>query len=238
VRWSSRWSGRRLLRSLAADPAVRADGRRTFASVRKKTLETSSPQYPRNRREKGPGDDLLGILMEAKVEGSSEGMSDEQLRDEVITMVLAGHETTANCSRGRSILVEASRRRASPKREAVRVLGDSRPKLEDLAPSSLTRRVLENRCGSIRRRGCSNDKRPRGTSGGFPVATGSIIASRRTSPPAIRISAEPPRDSIRTRSSARARSGRVEVRLSSVRGVARTCIENHFAMMRRRSSSR
>jgi cytochrome P450 len=41
--------------------------------------------------------DLLSILLRAQdVEGDGGGMSDEQLRDECITLFLAGHETTAN----------------------------------------------------------------------------------------------------------------------------------------------
>ena len=41
-------------------------------------------------------DDLLAMLMEARDEETGEGMSDRQLRDEVVTLFLAGHETTAN----------------------------------------------------------------------------------------------------------------------------------------------
>lgn len=41
--------------------------------------------------------DLLSILLMARdVEGDGTGMSDEQLRDEVMTLFIAGHETTAN----------------------------------------------------------------------------------------------------------------------------------------------
>ncbi|MCO4762640.1 MAG: cytochrome P450 [Myxococcales bacterium] len=40
--------------------------------------------------------DLLGNLMAARDEETGEGMNDKQLRDEVMTMLLAGHETTAN----------------------------------------------------------------------------------------------------------------------------------------------
>ena len=41
--------------------------------------------------------DLLSMLMLAQdTEGDGGGMSDEQLRDEVMTLFLAGHETTAN----------------------------------------------------------------------------------------------------------------------------------------------
>jgi cytochrome P450 len=40
--------------------------------------------------------DLLSMLLEAQEEGTGEGMSDRQVRDEAMTIFLAGHETTAN----------------------------------------------------------------------------------------------------------------------------------------------
>jgi cytochrome P450 len=40
--------------------------------------------------------DLLSVLMSSKDEETGESMSDRQLRDEVMTMLIAGHETTAN----------------------------------------------------------------------------------------------------------------------------------------------
>lgn len=50
----------------------------------------------KRRAEGGGGDDLLGMLMAARDQQTGEAMSDEQLRDEILTMLLAGHETTAN----------------------------------------------------------------------------------------------------------------------------------------------
>ena len=49
-------------------------------------------------RKENPGDhiDLLSMLLSAKYEDTGEGMSDQQLRDELITIYLAGHETSAN----------------------------------------------------------------------------------------------------------------------------------------------
>lgn len=43
-----------------------------------------------------PKHDLLAMLMESRDPETGEGMTDEQLRDEVMTIFLAGHETTAN----------------------------------------------------------------------------------------------------------------------------------------------
>src|SRR5262249_42287804 len=40
--------------------------------------------------------DLLSILLHRRDEETGQGMSDEQLRNETITLLLAGHETTAN----------------------------------------------------------------------------------------------------------------------------------------------
>jgi cytochrome P450 len=51
----------------------------------------------RSRRQ-GPDlhDDLLSMLLSACEEGTGRGMTDAQLRDEVMTIFVAGHETTAN----------------------------------------------------------------------------------------------------------------------------------------------
>jgi cytochrome P450 len=52
----------------------------------------------RERRESGEDrGDLLSMLIQARdTEGDGTGMTDEQLRDEAMTIFLAGHETTAN----------------------------------------------------------------------------------------------------------------------------------------------
>jgi len=49
------------------------------------------------RRRQQPGDDdLASMLLRLQQDGSAEGMSDAQLRDELRTLLLAGHETTAH----------------------------------------------------------------------------------------------------------------------------------------------
>ncbi len=50
----------------------------------------------RRRAMANPPDDLLTMLIQAQDEESGEGLSDAQIRDEVMTIFLAGHETTAN----------------------------------------------------------------------------------------------------------------------------------------------
>lgn len=49
----------------------------------------------KQRRAGGQHDDLLGILLSACDEDDGRGMTDSQLRDEAMTLFLAGHDTTA-----------------------------------------------------------------------------------------------------------------------------------------------
>jgi cytochrome P450 len=52
----------------------------------------------RNALESNPEaqfDDLLQMLITAKDEETGEQMTDKQLRDEIVTLFIAGHETTA-----------------------------------------------------------------------------------------------------------------------------------------------
>jgi cytochrome P450 len=60
-------------------------------------LDQILQQLINERRAAGAGgSDLLSLLLEARDEDDGQGISDRQIRDEVMTMFLAGHETTAN----------------------------------------------------------------------------------------------------------------------------------------------
>lgn len=48
-----------------------------------------------NKRKISPSDDILSLLVHARDEHGA-GLSDIQIRDEVVTLLVAGHETTAN----------------------------------------------------------------------------------------------------------------------------------------------
>ncbi len=89
-------------------------------------------------------DDLLAMLMEARDEETGEGMSDKQLRDEVVTLFLAGHETTANALTWASYLLSAHvaierRLRA----EVDEVLQGRIPTASDLPKLPYTRMVID-----------------------------------------------------------------------------------------------
>jgi cytochrome P450 len=88
--------------------------------------------------------DLLTMLMSAQDEETREQMTDRQLRDEVMTLVAAGHETTANLLTWTFYLLAQHPEAASRlKSEVASVLGGRAPSLEDLPRLSFTRSVLD-----------------------------------------------------------------------------------------------
>ncbi|MFV8754574.1 cytochrome P450 [Nannocystaceae bacterium ST9] len=89
--------------------------------------------------------DLLGMLMAATVEGDpSAGMSDAELRDEVATLVLAGHETTANALTWTLVLLaQHPEIDARVHEEIERVCGSAPPSFEQLAALPYVGQVID-----------------------------------------------------------------------------------------------
>jgi cytochrome P450 len=88
--------------------------------------------------------DLLTRLVAAKDEDGGRGLSPKEIRDEIVTIFMAGHDTTANTLSWTWYLLsqrptEASRLRA----ELKTVLGGRPPGPEDLPNLPYTRRVVE-----------------------------------------------------------------------------------------------
>jgi cytochrome P450 len=88
--------------------------------------------------------DLLSMLMLARdVEADGGGMTDLQLRDEAMTLLLAGHETTANAFAWTwYLLSEHPEAEARLHEEVDRVLGGRPPTAEDVARLPYTRAVF------------------------------------------------------------------------------------------------
>ncbi|MBJ94856.1 MAG: cytochrome P450 [Rickettsiales bacterium] len=97
------------------------------------------------RRRTGEAEaDLLAMLIHARDEETGEGMSDAQLRDEVMTLLLAGHETTANALTWTWHLLAANPDcRAQLEAELDRVLDGRSPTLEDYSALEYTGRVID-----------------------------------------------------------------------------------------------
>lgn len=89
------------------------------------------------------GDLLSMLLMAQDDEGDGTGMSDQQLRDEAMTLILAGHETTANWLTWTwYLLSQHPDVEARLHAELATVLGGRVPTVDDIPPLSYTRMVL------------------------------------------------------------------------------------------------
>lgn len=109
------------------------------------TLDTVIYRIIRERRESSNApDDLLSMLMDAYDEESGQGMSDEQLRDEIMTIFTGGFETSAAVLAWTwYLLSQHPSVECRLQEELTRVLGGRTPTLEDVPSLKYTRMVIE-----------------------------------------------------------------------------------------------
>jgi len=127
----SRWptpANRRFNRALTAMEGV------VYRIISDRRQGVNEPEAP----------DLLSMFMGARDEETGESMSDEQLRDEVFTMLMAGHETTANTLTFTLMLLaqhpEVARRVED---ELDSVMDEGVPTMEQLGQLQYTKQVIQ-----------------------------------------------------------------------------------------------
>ncbi|MFN7970739.1 MAG: cytochrome P450 [Acidobacteriota bacterium] len=143
-----------------------------------RTLDDTVLAIIHGRKDGADRGDLLSLLMAARDEETGEGMSEKQLRDEVMTIVMAGHETTANAlSWAFFLLARHPDVAARVAAEADEVIGDGVPSLENLPRLRYASMVFQE---TLRlyppvwltdRRAIADDR-----ISGFDVPAGSIVA--------------------------------------------------------------
>ncbi|HRG94803.1 MAG TPA: cytochrome P450 [Polyangiaceae bacterium] len=136
------WVPTPLNRKVAAAVA-RLDGLiYAILAARRAERAQHSREAPREAGE-SEKEDLLGVLLSAQDEGGAT-MSDRQLRDEAMTLFLAGHETTALALAYTFYLLSTHPAAEQRVREELdRVLGDRLPTAEDVKQLVFTERVLK-----------------------------------------------------------------------------------------------
>ncbi len=96
------------------------------------------------RKEKITSTDILGMLMDARDERSGQAMSDRQLVNEILTLIVAGHETTASTLNWTWYLLsrhpEVEKKLSS---ELDNLLGTTFPDVADLQRFTYTRQVID-----------------------------------------------------------------------------------------------
>jgi cytochrome P450 len=169
---NNRWYGLIDLTDILPTRAHR-DFHEAVATLR--SIVTRIIQARRGSAEKKP--DLLQVLLDACDPETGEGMSDQQLRDEVMTLFLAGHETTASALAwtwyllANNPVVDRALRN-----EIARVVGDRTPTMDDLANLTYPRQVFEE---TLRMyppaRGVYRDAVADDVIGGYRIPAGSTV---------------------------------------------------------------
>lgn len=92
----------------------------------------------------GERDDLLAMLMQARASDTSTSLTERSIRDHMITIFIAGHDTTVSVLSWTLFLLgqhpDVARRL---EHEVDTVLGDREPTYEDVASLTYTKQVLE-----------------------------------------------------------------------------------------------
>ena len=112
------------------------------ANRAKKRLKEIVDDIVEQRREQ-TDDDVLSVMLNARDEAGNK-LSDEELRDEVITLLIAGHDTTANALTWTlMLLAQHPEIEAKLVAEVKSVLGDRLPTIEDIPQLPYTKMVLQ-----------------------------------------------------------------------------------------------
>lgn len=121
---------------------LRIPSKRRSAALRASArLDAIVQRMIEQHRDHGDDSDMLGMLIAAQEDGS--GMSDEQVRDEAMTLVLAGHETTAMAlSWTWLLLAQHPEQRAWLEEELDEVLTAGPPTIDDYPRLHRTRAVV------------------------------------------------------------------------------------------------
>ncbi|MCU0656946.1 MAG: cytochrome P450 [Polyangiaceae bacterium] len=129
------------------------------------------------RRSPEPRPDLLGMLMSATDEETGERMSDQQLRDEVVTLFLAGHETTALALSWAFLLLSLHPEAGRKLRDELRqVLQGRAPTAEDVPRLEYTRMVLQETLRLYPPAwNFGRTAREPDTLAGYPIPAGSLV---------------------------------------------------------------
>ncbi|MFL5291492.1 MAG: cytochrome P450 [Myxococcales bacterium] len=140
----SRQMAERVSRRRLLPPVLPTAYDRAFREARRTLFDLVGAIVAEKRARRSEEPDLLSMLMSARDEETGEQMTDAQLRDEVVTMVLAGHETTAVALSWAWALLDRHRgAREKLLAELASVLGGRAPTVADVPRLAYTRAVID-----------------------------------------------------------------------------------------------
>jgi cytochrome P450 len=208
---------------------------RRFARALRILDQTVYSIIEQRRRDGGEYHDLLALLMDVRDE-SGTGMSDRQLRDEVVTLLLAGYETTAAAlSWTWYLLSEHPEEAEKLTAEIDAVLAGRTPTVEDLARLPLTEMVVQESmrlyppAWGVPRQAIADDE-----IGGYRLPAGTIVAIGTWVTHRHPDFWEEPERFDPTRFTAARSAGRPRFAYLPFSGGARQCVGSSFAMLEAR----
>jgi cytochrome P450 len=142
--------------------------RRSLAS-----LDAAVDRLVRARQDRGDGEDVLGLLLHAEREGV---VTRRQVRNEVVTLIVAGHETVATALTWTWYLLSTAPDAAALVRAEGQALPAGRLTLEDVAALPFTRAVVDESlrlyppAWLISRRALADDELC-----GYRIPTGAVV---------------------------------------------------------------
>jgi cytochrome P450 len=125
-------------------PLMRINGTKRKMDQIKKDQDDRLFEIIRGRRKENRSySDLLDMLLNSRYEDTGQGMTDQQLRDELTTIYVAGHETSANALTWAFYLLAQNQHVVDLMLEEYsRVLGSRDPSAADLPKLVYTRQVI------------------------------------------------------------------------------------------------
>ncbi len=165
----------RLSQELGGNPfevVTKEQGRNLQFAFKFRSLTKLVAQLIGRRRAEGSEHfDFLAMLMSARDKDSGAPMPERELIDEVMTLIVAGHETTASGLNWTWYLLSQHPQVAARLHAEIDASEEiATPSLAQMEALSYTQQVVMRRCASIRRAGCCRGARSRRTVlGGYLV---------------------------------------------------------------------
>jgi cytochrome P450 len=215
-------------------PAFIPTARRLRFRSALRTLDALMYQIIDERRRSGvERADLLALLLNARDADTGDGMTDRQLRDEVMTLFVGGHETTTTTlGWAWYLLGQHPAAEATLHAELDEVLGRRTPTVEDMPNLPYTRMVIDEvlrlyPAGWL----TSRQARVAGTLGGYTIPTRSIVFISSYITHRHPAFWEQPDAFDPERFRPERAAGRPRFAYFPFGGGPRQCIGNHFALM-------
>ncbi|HEX2207594.1 MAG TPA: cytochrome P450 [Longimicrobium sp.] len=144
IRTSFSWVSRRMTLPFAPPIWVPTAENREFAAAREVVHRTVDAMIAERRRSGEQHPDLLQMLLDARDADTGARMDDRQVRDEALTLMIAGHETAAASLSWMWYLLARNPDPAAKLRDELdAVLGGRTPGAEDLPNLPYTRAVFD-----------------------------------------------------------------------------------------------